>query len=575
MSLTIYYDGECPLCARYSTMLRLERHQDVSLVDLRQVPEVRQQLLEMGFDLDQGMVVDQDGLRFGGADAVHALALLSSGSDAFNRLNRAVLGNALAARLLYPLLRAGRWLLLLLLGKEFISDDNSGSYRQTIFAICFALFSVFHFCNYATAYGRFPPGWDQLLLLAAAIFTFFKPGSSRVLLLLMAASLVSAVIQAPAQSNHTITRNFLLLGYWLSFTLAMLRNRPSREIFGNFVMAGQAVLLVMYFYGIFHKINTDFLNPVTSCAVALWERMPAPLSMIDGWVVDHATIYGTFVVEGAIALMLLIRRWRHLGIAAGMAFHLLLAMSSYAMYIAFTVLTIAMHSLFLSEDAARRIMESQPMALVRSRLQRPIYLVLGIVFLLLLGTLAFRGSYGLASMMAMPLVLPYCWVILRYGKAEEAAPMRSTGALAVGAITFAAFLANGAMPYLGLKTAQSLNMFANLRLEQGVSNHLVFSNPPGPFRYLEDVAIVEGQTGDFDMQNSIESGFGVVYYDVLAFLADNPDEPLSFTINGRSYRNVSAADMREEIDATLHPAWFRKWFHFQPVQLDRPERCTI
>ena len=171
-------------------------------------------------------------------------------------------------------------------------------------------------------------------------------------------------------------------------------------------------------------------------------------------------------------------------------------------------------------------------------------------------------------------MLPYCLIILRYGRSNE--PLltnRRPAVLAIGAITFAACFANGAMPYLGMKTAQSLNMYANLRLEQGVSNHLVFRGAHRPFAYLEQVAMIEDGAGDAELERAKRLGFGVVYYEVLAFLADNPDKRLTFTLGGQRYEGVSATDMRAEIDSTLHPAWFRKWFHFELVQLERPEKC--
>ncbi len=575
MSLTIYYDGECPVCARYVTMLRLSREQSVTMVDLRSDPVARERLEGEGFKVDNGMVVDQSGRRYAGADAVNVLALLSTPSGFVNRINRAVMSSSIAARVLYPLLRMGRWLLLFVLGKELIDERRDTASLQTIFAICFALFSIFHFCNYATAYGRFPPGPDMIALFGAAALTLLRPQSSRILALLMLVSLVSAIIQAPAQSNHTITRNFMLLGYWLSFVVAMVRNRPAGEVFSNFVIAGQGVLLVMYFFGIFHKINADFLDPVTSCAVALWEQMPAPLNALSGPWVDYPAIYGTFVIEGGIAIALLVKRWRHYGIAAGIAFHLLLAMSSYAMYIAFTMLSIAMHSLFVSPKAADRILASKSMQAFTGRMSNPVYAIAAIIVVLTIGVLAFRGSYGLASLFALPMVLPFCWVILRYGQDEGASRPYGRSAMMIGATTFAAFFLNGAMPYLGLKTAQSLNMFANLRLEQGASNHLVFGGAHRPFGYLERVATIDDAGGNRAMNYYARYGYGIVYYDLLAFLADNPDASISFTLDGKSFDSVSAVDLQADIDATLHPQWFRKWFHFQPVQLERPEPCTL
>ena len=50
----------------------------------------------------------------------------------------------------YPVLRSGRWLTLLLLGRERIAAEDSGlAARAEIFGCIFALFSIFHFFNHA------------------------------------------------------------------------------------------------------------------------------------------------------------------------------------------------------------------------------------------------------------------------------------------------------------------------------------------------------------------------------------------------------------------------------------------
>ena len=154
----------------------------------------------------------------------------------------------------------------------------------------FGLFSIFHFFTYILQYGFFPPDWDLFLILITAILLVIRPQSSRLLWLLMLASAISAIQQAPVNSNHTIVRNFVVLGYWISFFYAVIKRLRPTDIFSNFAIAGQGTLFVMYFFGVFHKINRDFLNPDTSCAVLLWRKMPAPLKYLDtSWM--HCLLY--------------------------------------------------------------------------------------------------------------------------------------------------------------------------------------------------------------------------------------------------------------------------------------------
>lgn len=61
--IRVFYDGECPFCSRYVQMMRLQRSDDVQLIDLRQNDAWREDLLAAGFNLDGGMVVEDRGLR--------------------------------------------------------------------------------------------------------------------------------------------------------------------------------------------------------------------------------------------------------------------------------------------------------------------------------------------------------------------------------------------------------------------------------------------------------------------------------------------------------------------------------
>jgi predicted DCC family thiol-disulfide oxidoreductase YuxK len=135
--LYLYYDGDCPLCRSYVTRMRL-RHSagSVELVNVRIHAAERQRLERQGYRLDDGMVVEVGGQVYHGAAAVHVLALLSSRSGWFNRLNYRVFRSRRTARLLYPPLVAGRRVLLFLLGRkplpqgEYDPPDNPKELRK-------------------------------------------------------------------------------------------------------------------------------------------------------------------------------------------------------------------------------------------------------------------------------------------------------------------------------------------------------------------------------------------------------------------------------------------------------------
>ncbi|MCS5593813.1 MAG: hypothetical protein NZ730_04635 [Porticoccaceae bacterium] len=101
--IVLVYDKQDPDCDNYGQ--RLGSKQSVGplrIVDARQSGDVLAEITAQGLDIDQGMVVKMDGLLCYGADAIHALALISSRGGIFNRLNDWTFRSLAISRLVYP-----------------------------------------------------------------------------------------------------------------------------------------------------------------------------------------------------------------------------------------------------------------------------------------------------------------------------------------------------------------------------------------------------------------------------------------------------------------------------------------
>jgi predicted DCC family thiol-disulfide oxidoreductase YuxK len=122
--VTVVYDGACPLCRSYVLHLRLrESAGSVRLIDARQDPLLVKTLRSKGCGLDAGMVVRIHERLYHGAAALNVLALMSSRSGWFNRLNYLVFRSRLLSTLLYPSMVFGRRILLQLLGKQPLAGE--------------------------------------------------------------------------------------------------------------------------------------------------------------------------------------------------------------------------------------------------------------------------------------------------------------------------------------------------------------------------------------------------------------------------------------------------------------------
>ena len=119
----LVYDGECPACSRYGQIVRVR--EDVGrlvVVDAREDTPIMREITAAGLDIDEGMVLKLGDELYYGSDAIHMLAMIGSRSGPLNRLNYRLFSSPRVARALYPVLRAGRGVLLKLLRRSRINN---------------------------------------------------------------------------------------------------------------------------------------------------------------------------------------------------------------------------------------------------------------------------------------------------------------------------------------------------------------------------------------------------------------------------------------------------------------------
>jgi predicted DCC family thiol-disulfide oxidoreductase YuxK len=121
--ILLVYDKQCPVCDYYCQVVRIrETVGDLKLVDARERSAVMDEITAQGLDIDQGMVLKMGDRLYYGSDAIHALALISSRSGIFNRLNYWMFKSRTLSHFFYPILRFFRNLLLKLLRRTKINN---------------------------------------------------------------------------------------------------------------------------------------------------------------------------------------------------------------------------------------------------------------------------------------------------------------------------------------------------------------------------------------------------------------------------------------------------------------------
>lgn len=123
--ILLVYDKACPACNYYCQGLSIRKNiGPLKIINARDNNDIIDQITERGLDIDQGMVLKIDEQFFYGSDAIHALALISSRSTLFNKVNYWIFKSTLLSSFLYPILRFSRNLLLKILGKTKINNLN-------------------------------------------------------------------------------------------------------------------------------------------------------------------------------------------------------------------------------------------------------------------------------------------------------------------------------------------------------------------------------------------------------------------------------------------------------------------
>lgn len=461
------------------------------------------------------------------------------------------------------------------------------------FSVMWALALIFsvvsHYDNLAFQNGR-GIALIEYGVLALCVAMILNPRRLSLLLLLAGSMAFQYIYRLPVASNNQTIAFFMNLAIVVVAGLALARGTDRvaarDDAYEKLRLVARCLLAVMYFYGIFHKINTDFLDPEASCAVALYKPLVGMFGLEDNLFGRYGAIWSTFILEGIAIVSLFWRRYFAIGLILALVFHYIIPISAYSWYMDFSSLVFALYVLSVPREVSVAFFTTCSALLKRVtslRASRAAVLLLGglLVVAVALANLlrAPAGEFATTGFMVWHSSWIVIWaavggvamVVLTWSALQAlpyrpvALPRQPAWIYLFPGVLFLTCLS----PYFGLKTESSIAMFSNLHTEGGTTNHLVFTRPMYIAPYQRDVALLEGSS-HAGTQEMADRRLGMVRYELEKRMAKNPDDWFSFTMNGQRYERVGAASFPIQ----SYNAIEQRLLIFKPVDYARPKTCT-
>lgn len=406
-------------------------------------------------------------------------------------------------------------------------------------------------------------------VVLVATWTLLRPSSVPRFLLLLGTEVYTVAVDMPNVGDHILVLTIVSLFILFQAGWEALRGRalpPPVELFRRVAPLLRLTAILIYAAAALAKLNTAFLDPAVSCAAEELSRIPlVDPAALGQWSVELA-IVATIATEAALAVLLAVPRTRTAGLLLGCGFHLVLVLAG---NVPFAAVMLALYVGFLPASAptvARASLRrwKAPVSADRSgALGRAVAGLVGsrgrpggavgavgarwwtVIPLQLAALVALVGIWQLAGLFmeaepeaaetlleigarlvvgTMIVVAVAIWL-----DAHSRGPRR-THAVAVGsvrrlspilAVAVAVLALNALSPYLGLKTQTSLNMFSNLRTEEGRWNHLIVPSEVRIFE-LQDELVEITASNDPVLARNAERDQRVVRYELERYLRRHP-----------------------------------------------------
>lgn len=438
-----------------------------------------------------------------------------------------------------------------------------------IFTVLWSIATLFHMA-YA---GVFDMKLNYSLLSLAALYVIYRPGSVPGFIILILLQLYDIFFLMPGVNNHwlfTCFVNITMLAVLLHFLLKhRLFHIDGGWWYQQFAPIVRIEVLILYFYAVFHKLNTDFFNPPVSCATELLKYQNLPFVPLTSEIFV-ASGYFTVIIETVIPLLLVFRKSRKAGILIGVIFHSVLAYSSYNGYFDFSSMMFALYFLFTGPDFAvylKKRWEALRNVQFFNRFSVTRLLILVVVILAFIG-LIHKLNYALPEFSDFNLYcywlvynLVFLYFIVQYCLLKSSSkPGIFTLDNRIYRIFPVIVFLNGWSPYLGLKTENSYSMFSNLRTEGGVTNHYLIPASFQIFDYQKEYVELLASSDPF-LQSAADGKKQMVLFHFNDYIHSKKPRYVEYLYKGKKEIFDASGGSTREVEKV--PYLLKKTFSFR------------
>jgi len=418
-------------------------------------------------------------------------------------------------------------------------------------------------------------GLGHVGLAIVALMVLAKPANILYVAILAAMGPATAWQESPFLGSHWLLVSLVDLGLILSMITSARGDRiDGQALATSFLPVVRWTVVIFYCFTAFAKMNTAFLDSTVSCATFYFDQIAASVGLSQ-FVHTEPVLWTRYLpvavvaTEAMIPLLLLIPRTRIAGVLVAIVFHGIIALDSRHLFIDFSSVMTALFVPFLP----LRVIDLSTTTLAENT-QRWVTAValscFGVVFLCQLNAQVSALNAAFASGRLWLWYVYDAATLFLLGR-SLVRPTPSRGCRTENPAFWIIsprllwtipllVVVNGALPYVELRTAFAFNMYSNLRIVEGRTNHLIvpFSIPIGN-RHFGLVRILS--SNDPALALYATAGYDLPWDSFRIYLWKHPGATVRFRRLGEEFQIQSGLD-----SAPAPPAPVVLWDKLLPLR---------